>query len=108
VEDKVISPRAYNQTEVFEAALTFARTETIIPAPETAHAIKAVIDEALRCKREGKRETIVFNFSGHGFFDMGAYAQYLSKQMKDVPVDEAKLQQSLANCPTVDNSCIGL
>ncbi len=107
-EEKLIEARAYNQIEVFDAAVTFARSETIIPAPETAHAIKAAIDEALRCKREGRAETIVFNFSGHGYFDMGAYAQYLSKQMKDVPVDERKLQEALQTCPEIDSSCIGL
>lgn len=74
---------AYRQTEVFEAAVTFARTEGIVPAPETAHAVKAAIDEAVRCREENRKRVILFNFSGHGFFDLTAYEMYLSGQMKD-------------------------
>lgn len=75
---------AYPQTKVFEAAVTFARTEGIIPAPEPAHAIKAVIDEALKCREEGRKRVILFNLSGHGLLDLSAYDSYLSGKMKDV------------------------
>ncbi|HEX6673923.1 MAG TPA: TrpB-like pyridoxal phosphate-dependent enzyme [Actinomycetes bacterium] len=75
---------AYPQSKVFEAAVQFARTEGTLPAPEPAHAIRAVIDEALRCKEEGKAETIVFNLCGHGHFDLKAYEDYLSGDLLDV------------------------
>ena len=74
---------AYAQTEVFEAATIFARTEGIIPAPETAHGIRYVIDEARRCKQSGEKKTIVFNASGHGLLDLSAYQAYLSGQMEN-------------------------
>ena len=88
VDQGIIEPRAYRQSDVFKAAMTFAQTEGMICAPETAHAIKATIDEALRCKKEGKEEVIVFNYSGHGFFDLGAYAAYLEGKIIDVARDE--------------------
>jgi len=75
---------AYPQSKVFEAAVQFARTEGLLPAPEPAHAIRAVIDEALRCKEEGSRETLVFNLCGHGHFDLKAYDDYLSGNLLDV------------------------
>jgi tryptophan synthase beta chain len=74
---------AFNQREVFEAGVTFARTEGIIPAPESAHEIKFVIDEALRCKQSGKAKTIVFNNSGHALLDLAAYDAYLSGRLED-------------------------
>jgi len=82
-KDGLIRPVAYRQTEIFEAAVTFARTEGIVPAPETAHAIKCVIDEALECKKTGEKKTILFNFSGHGHFDMAAYDNYFSGNIID-------------------------
>jgi tryptophan synthase beta chain len=75
---------AYPQSKVFDAAVQFARTEGILPAPEPAHAIRTVIDEALRCKEEGKEETIVFNLCGHGHFDLKAYEDHLSGNLLDV------------------------
>jgi tryptophan synthase beta chain len=75
---------AYPQSKVFDAAVQFARTEGPLPAPEPAHAIRAVIDEALRCKEEGKAETIVFNLCGHGHFDLKAYEDHLSGDLLDV------------------------
>jgi len=75
---------AYPQSKVFDAAVQFARTEGVLPAPEPAHAIRAVIDEALRCKEEGREETIVFNLCGHGHFDLKAYEDYLSGDLLDV------------------------
>ena len=74
---------AYKQTEVFEAALTFARTEGIVPAPESSHAIKAAIDEALKCKETGEEKVILFNLSGHGYFDLSAYDKYLRGELED-------------------------
>ncbi len=82
--DKIINAIAYHQTEVFDASVTFARSEGIVPAPESAHAIKCVIDKALECKRKGESKTILFNLSGHGHFDMGAYDSYFSGSMKDL------------------------
>jgi len=79
---KLIEAAAYDQKEVFEAAKLFAQTEGIIPAPESAHAIKQVIVEALRAKKEGKKKTILFNLSGHGLLDLGAYEEFLEGRMK--------------------------
>jgi tryptophan synthase beta chain len=92
---------AYPQNPIFEAAIQFSRSEGIIPAPESAHAIRATIDEALRCKEAGESKTILFNLSGHGFFDLSAYDRYLSGDLEDYeyPVDE--VQAALANLPTV-------
>ncbi len=84
VKEGVMEARAYHQVEVFEAAVTFARTEGIIPAPETSHAIKAVIDEAVRCRESGESKCIFFNFSGHGLLDLAAYDEYLSGRLSDV------------------------
>ena len=74
---------AFNQNEIFEAGVTFARTEGIIPAPESAHEIKFVIDEALRCKQSGEAKTIVFNNSGHALLDLAAYDSYFSGKLED-------------------------
>ncbi|MDA4115284.1 MAG: TrpB-like pyridoxal phosphate-dependent enzyme [Thaumarchaeota archaeon] len=74
---------AFSQTEVFEAAVTFARTEGIIPAPESAHEIKFVIDEAIRCREKNESKVIVFNNSGHGLLDLSAYQSYLDKKLED-------------------------
>ncbi len=79
---KLIEAVAYGQKEVFEAAQLFAQAEGIIPAPESAHAIKHVIVEALRAKKEGKKKTILFNLSGHGLLDLGAYEEFLEGKMK--------------------------
>ena len=92
---------AYHQNHCFEAAVTFARSEGIIPAPETSHAIKSAIEEALRCKREGKAETILFNLSGHGHFDMAAYTEYFSGTLQDKNYDEQKLSDALSRLPQV-------
>jgi len=85
----LLEAKAVRQTEVFEAATLFARTEGTLPAPESAHAIRAAIDEALRCKDENKAETIVFGLTGTGYFDMVAYGRYNDGQMTDyVPTDD--------------------
>ncbi|MCX8195421.1 MAG: TrpB-like pyridoxal phosphate-dependent enzyme, partial [Candidatus Micrarchaeota archaeon] len=77
IAEKRVRPVAYDQHDVFEAAITFARSEGIIAAPESSHAIKAVIDIALECKRKNEAKTIVFNLSGHGLLDLGGYDEYL-------------------------------
>lgn len=89
-DEGIVEPRAYHQIEVFESAVKFARTEGLVCAPETAHAIKAVFDEAQRCKKEGKEEVIVFNYSGHGFFDLGAYDAYFSGKLQDYEYEPEK------------------
>jgi tryptophan synthase beta chain len=74
---------AYNQTEIFEAAQTLAKTEGLIIAPETTHSLKFVIDEALECKRTGKKKVIAMNYSGHGLLDLSAYEQYLTGKLQE-------------------------
>lgn len=81
VKHKVVKPVAYLQKEVFDAAMMFARAEGIIPAPETSHAIKAVIDLALEAKKKNEKKIIAMNFSGHGLLDLGGYQQYLDGKM---------------------------
>ncbi len=78
---KIIEARAYEQNEVFAAAILFAKNQGIIPAPESAHAIKAAIDEAIKCRETGEAKTILFNLSGHGHFDMAGYEKYLTGDM---------------------------
>ena len=97
-----VEARAVEQTSVFEAAVQFARTEGTLPAPESSHAIRVAIDEALRCKREGKSETIVFGLTGTGYFDMVAYGRYIDGQMDDtIPTDE-DIAAGLARIPEVN------
>ncbi|MGE4276013.1 MAG: TrpB-like pyridoxal phosphate-dependent enzyme [Lawsonibacter sp.] len=92
---------SYRQREVFEAAVLFAKRETILPAPESAHAIKGAIDEALKCKETGEEKTILFGLTGTGYFDMTAYEAYLSGTMTDsVPTDE-DLQSGFASLPDI-------
>lgn len=81
VKHKIVKPVAYEQKEVFEAAVLFAGAEGIVPAPETSHAIKAAIDLALEAKRKNEKKIIAFNFSGHGLLDLGGYQQYLDGKM---------------------------
>jgi tryptophan synthase beta chain len=100
-ELKLIEARAVRQIPCFEAAVTFARAEGIVPAPESAHAIRVAFDEALRCKKEGKAETILFNLSGHGHFDMQAYTDYFAGKLEDRDYDEAALQAALDQLPKV-------
>ncbi|NPA38905.1 MAG: TrpB-like pyridoxal phosphate-dependent enzyme [Thermodesulfobacteria bacterium] len=99
VKDGIIKAKAYPQTSCFEAAVLFARTEGIIPAPETSHAIKAAIDEAIKCKETGEEKVIVFNFSGHGHFDLVAYDAYLEGKLEDYDYPEEKIKEALAHLP---------
>ena len=94
-------PWPYTQNQCFEAGVTFARAEGIVPAPEANHAVKGAIEEALRCKREGKSETILFNLTGHGHFDMTAYQNYFAGNLKDEAYDERELAQALSGLPAV-------
>lgn len=99
--DGIIEARAYSQLPVFEAALTFSRTEGIIPAPESAHAIRAAIDEALLCKEEGKEKCILFNLSGHGYLDLTAYEDYLAGKLVDYAYPDEKIRESLSKLPVI-------
>jgi len=94
-QEKKVKTIAYNQVEVFDAARLFAKTEGIIPAPEPAHAIKGVIDEALRCKETGKEETILFLLCGHGHFDMQAFDDYLQGKLPPYEYPEEEVQKAM-------------
>ena len=101
-EDGIIEATSVGQTEVFEAAEQFARVEGILPAPESAHAIKVAINEAMKCKETGEDKTIVFGLTGTGYFDMVAYQKYNDREMSDyIPTDE-ELAKSIAKLPKVE------
>ncbi|MEM2124041.1 MAG: TrpB-like pyridoxal-phosphate dependent enzyme, partial [Methanolinea sp.] len=104
VHDGVMRAVAYHQTEVFEAAQTFARTEGIIPAPETSHAVKAAIDVALACREKGEEKTLLFNCSGHGNFDMAAYDAFYAGQLVDYEYPADLIRESLSRIPKVPGS----
>jgi tryptophan synthase beta chain len=97
----LIEARAYTQTEVFAAGVEFARVEGILPAPEANHAVKAVIDEAVRSREEGVSPTILFNLCGHGHFDMQAYIDYFAGKLEDHAYSEDEVAIALAGLPTV-------
>lgn len=99
--DGLIEAVACGQTSVFAAAITFAKSEGIIPAPESSHAIKVAIDEALKCREEGKAKTILFNLSGHGYLDLAAYADYLSGKLEDYEYPEDKIREALSRLPVI-------
>ena len=101
-DDKLLEAVSVEQTSVFEAAERFARVEGILPAPESSHAIKVAIDEALKCKETGEEKTIVFGLTGTGYFDMIAYGKYNDGEMSDyIPTDE-DLAVGFAGLPKVD------
>ncbi|HDP70307.1 MAG TPA: TrpB-like pyridoxal phosphate-dependent enzyme [Actinobacteria bacterium] len=104
VNKGVISARAYHQNPTFEAALLFAKTEGIIPAPETAHAIKGAIDEAMKCKETGEEKCITIGFSGHGHFDLSAYDNYLAGNLEDYTYPKEKIEEALAELPDYEAS----
>jgi tryptophan synthase beta chain len=97
----LIEARAYTQTEVFAAGVEFARVEGVLPAPEANHAVKAVIDEAVRCREEGVSQSILFNLCGHGHFDMQAYIDYSAGKLEDHAYSEDEVAMALAGLPTV-------
>src|SRR4051794_25435030 len=99
VKAGLVEARAYRQNETFEAALRFARTEGIIPAPEPAHAIRAVIDEADAATTSGEERVILFNLCGHGHFDMSAYDAYLAGKLEDPEFSEEDMNAALARLP---------
>ncbi|MBQ2312527.1 MAG: TrpB-like pyridoxal phosphate-dependent enzyme, partial [Firmicutes bacterium] len=97
----LMEARSYEQTAVFEAAVQFARVEGILPAPESAHAIKGAIDEALKCKETGEEKTIIFGLTGTGYFDLVAYQKYNDGEMSDyIPTDE-DLAKGFASIPDI-------
>src|SRR5437764_2369631 len=99
VKAGAVEPRAYRQNETFEAALMFARTEGIIPAPEPAHAIRAVIDEAEAAKEAGEERVILFNLCGHGHFDLAAYDAYLAGELEDPEFSQSDMDAALDRLP---------
>ncbi len=101
-DDKLMEARSVEQTSVFEAAQQFARVEGILPAPESSHAIRAAIDEALKCKETGEEKTILFGLTGTGYFDMVAYQKFNDGEMSDyIPTDD-ELKVSMDKMPKVD------
>ncbi len=99
VKQGLVEARAYKQNETFEAALRFARTEAILPAPEPAHAIRAVLDEAEAAKQAGEQRTILLNLCGHGHFDMSAYDAYIAGKLEDPEFSEAEMEAALERLP---------
>ena len=99
VKEGLVEARAYRQNETFEAALRFARTEAILPAPEPSHAIRAVIEEAEAAKQAGEERVILLNLCGHGHFDMSAYEAYLAGKLEDPEFSEADMEAALARLP---------
>jgi len=102
VHDGVMRAVAYHQSEVFEAAQTFARAEGIIVAPETSHAVKGAIDEALACKKTGEEKTILFNCTGHGNFDMSAYDAFYSGKLVDYEYPDELIKEALGRIPKIE------
>jgi len=98
----IVEATAVHQLGTFEAGVTFARTEGIIGAPETNHAVRVAIDEALKCKETGEAKTILLAHSGHGHVDMAAYEAYFSGKLKDYAYPEEKIKEALANLPKVE------
>ncbi len=101
-DDGLMEARSVEQTAVFEAAEQFARVEGILPAPESAHAIRVAVDEALKCKETGEEKTILFGLTGTGYFDMVAYEKYNNGQMTDYIPTEAELEKGFAGLPKVE------
>ena len=101
-QDGIIEARAYPQNAVFEAAVTFARSEGIVPAPESSHAVRAAIDEALQAKQSGEERVILFNLSGHGHFDMAAYDAFFSGRLQDLDFADAAIAAAQQQLPVVE------
>ncbi len=97
----LMEPVSYHQIGCFEAGVLAAKAEGIMPAPEANHVIKGAVEEALRCKREGKSETILFNYCGHGHFDMAAYIDYLAGKIQDYHYGDEEIAMALAGLPSV-------
>jgi tryptophan synthase beta chain len=101
-EKGLIEARAFHQKECFDAALGFARAEGHLVAPETSHAVKAALDEAMACRESGEAKVIAFNASGHGHFDMGAYEKYFAGELVDYEYPEEKVAEALSKLPPLD------
>lgn len=102
VDNGDVEARAVNQLATFKAALTFARAEGIIPAPEPTHAIAVAIEEALKCKESGESKVIVFNLCGHGHFDMASYDAYLKGQLEDYAYPQAAIEEAMSHLPMMN------
>jgi tryptophan synthase beta chain len=100
--DGFLQARAYQQTDVFQAAVLFTRSEGILPAPESAHAIQGAVEEALKCKESGEARTILFGLSGHGHFDLAAYDNYLAGKLEEIKYDEDFYQSCLGSLPAIE------
>jgi tryptophan synthase beta chain len=96
-----VEAKAVPQVATFEAGVQFARAEGIVPAPESNHAIRVAIDEALACKKSGESKAILIALSGHGHFDLAAYDEYLSGKLQDYAYPAAKVKEALAHLPEV-------
>ncbi|HNQ02208.1 MAG TPA: TrpB-like pyridoxal-phosphate dependent enzyme, partial [Syntrophales bacterium] len=95
LKENLIEARAYHQLDTFDAGVLWARTEGFIPAPETTHAIAAVVDEAKRAKEEGKEKIILFNYSGHGLVDLASYEAYFSGKLSAYELPDEEIQRAL-------------
>ena len=102
VLDGIMEARAYGQTAVFESALTFARSEGIIPAPESAHAIHCALEEALAAREAGQSRVILFNLSGHGLLDLASYDTYLAGRLEDYALPEEQIAAAMAKLPVIE------
>ncbi|MBN2322748.1 MAG: TrpB-like pyridoxal phosphate-dependent enzyme [Spirochaetes bacterium] len=100
----LVEAKAVHQLVTFEAGVQFARTEGIISAPETNHAIRATIEEALKCKETGEKKTILFNHSGHGHVDMAAYEAYFAGKLEDYEYPKAKIEEALKDLPKIEEA----
>jgi tryptophan synthase beta chain len=101
VREGYMQAEAYTQNSIFEAAVLFAETQGIVPAPEPAHAIRGAIEEAVRAREAGERRVILLNLCGHGHFDMQAYDDYLNGRLPEIEFDPAREDAALANLPEV-------
>jgi tryptophan synthase beta chain len=103
LEENVMEAIAVPQTDCFAAGVQFARTEGILPAPESTHAVLGAVREALRCREEGVSRSILFGLSGHGHFDLAAYQQYFAGELTDEALSDEVLERSLAALPELVN-----
>ncbi|MCE5300670.1 MAG: TrpB-like pyridoxal phosphate-dependent enzyme [Spirochaetia bacterium] len=101
MKDKLMEAVAYEQNQCFAAGMTFARCEGIIPAPESTHAIKGAVEEALDAKKKGEKRVILFNLSGHGDFDLAAYDDYLAGRLKDSTLQNTAIEEGLKSLPNI-------
>ena len=100
-DEGLMEARSVKQTEVFEAAEYFARIEGILPAPESSHAIKVAIDEAIKCRETGESKNIVFGLTGTGYFDMMSYEKFHDGRMTDYAPEDSEIEASLAKIPKI-------